>query len=41
MISADKLWPELDTLGEEEVRKRLAEGRFGQREASACDRVVA
>lgn len=30
MISADELWPKLETLGEVEVRKRLAQDVYGQ-----------
>lgn len=30
MPNTDKIWPELDKLGVEEVRKRLAEGAYAQ-----------
>lgn len=30
MISADQFWPTLDALGEEEVRRRLAQRVYGQ-----------
>lgn len=31
MVTPDDLWPALEALGEEEVRKRLAQGVYGER----------
>ncbi|MFC1679037.1 hypothetical protein ACFL2T_02375 [Elusimicrobiota bacterium] len=33
MISADELWPTLEALGEDEVRKHFVEGRYGHHKA--------
>ena len=30
MITADELWPKLEVAGEDEVRKKLAQGAYGE-----------
>lgn len=30
MISADELWPKLEAVGEDQVRRRLAQGAYGE-----------